>query len=196
MKYFFLILMFPLVALATEPKCNGNGNCDDVNVSTVVMGGAQSSSNTTTVKGSKAFALSGGDMDIADCLSTYNVLFGLWQSTKMNKLCEAERLNQQGRYLEAAQMKCSIWGYRRVYGGRKECIGAVMWVYIEPIDPEPIVTSAPPQIIESVGAIEEHEEMEAELEQAKQQIIYNSKRIENENAQRRAAARKALEGAE
>lgn len=100
------------------------GNCPD--------GGETSVNLSSEVGGdsSKVYALSGGDMDIDDCLATYSVVFGLFQGTNINRLCEAERLNAQGKYQAAAEMKCSLFRFKRIYGKGQKCIDAV--IYIEP----------------------------------------------------------------
>lgn len=78
------------------------------------------------VSGGTALGLSGGDMDINDCLATHSVVFGLWQGTHINKLCVAERMNRDGKYQEAAEMKCSTRGFRNVYGRGQKCVDAVI----------------------------------------------------------------------
>ncbi len=100
-------------------NCNKDGGVVDTNVITEVAGDS-----------SKVYALSGGDMDIDDCLATYSVVFGLFQGTNINRLCEAERLNSQGKYLSAAEMKCSLFRFKRIYGKGQKCIDAV--IYTEP----------------------------------------------------------------
>ncbi len=106
-----------------QHECQGGHNCNDdgevIDVETVIKGDS-----------SKVYALSGGDMDIDDCLATYSVAFGLFQGTNINRLCEAERLNAQGKYQAAAEMKCSLFRFKRIYGKGQKCIDAV--IYTEP----------------------------------------------------------------
>jgi hypothetical protein len=123
----------------------GSGTDIDQETSVVVAGDS-----------SRAFGLSGGDMDINDCLATHSVLFGFWQGTHVNKLCEAERLNREGRYQSAAEMKCSVRGIRRVYGD--DCIDSV-------------ILTAPSEVVE----VHLEDEEDWREEQAQMQIDYDAR---------------------
>jgi len=114
------LLIVPVLVFASDPECRGhscNGGVGDI--TTEVAGSSISTS-------SKGFGVGGGDMDIADCLATHSVLFGLWQGTHVNPLCEANRLNAMGRFEAAARMKCSTHKFRKVYGTGQDCIDAVI----------------------------------------------------------------------
>lgn len=78
------------------------------------------------VKRSVGVGLSGGDMDINDCLATHVILFGIWQGTHTNPYCEALRHDAEGNYQAAAEMRCSTRKYKKVYGKGKACIDAVI----------------------------------------------------------------------
>lgn len=77
-------------------------------------------------KRSVGVGLSGSDMDINDCLATHSILFGLWQGTHTNPYCEAARMDRDGNYLAAAELRCSTRKYEKVYGKGQECINAVI----------------------------------------------------------------------
>ncbi len=149
----------------------------------------------STYSGGRAYGFSGGDMDIDDCLATHSVLFGLWQGTHVNKLCEADRLNRDGRYRAAAEMKCSVRAVRNVYG-RGRCVEAVMLVAPPPPAPPPVVVETDD---------DEEEEWHDEQMQMQQDYDERIQRIEarlnrpppvNHDAERRAKSRASLEGFE
>jgi len=177
MKYFLILfLLCPLVAL---------GSGDDIQKTNVEVTGA-----SYNVSGARGYGLSGGDMDINDCLATHSILFGLWQGTHVNKLCEADRLNRDGRYQAAAEMKCSVRSVRKVYGAR--CVEAVK-------------LSAPPPPLPPPVPSEEDDEEEWHDEQMQMQQEYDERieRIEarlnrpapiviDHGAERRAKSRASL----
>jgi len=168
-------------------------------------------SHNNTVKGdigyvSRAYALSGGDMYIRDCLATHSILFGLWQGTHINKLCESDRLNRDGMYQAAAEMKCSIRSVRRIYG-KDKCVVAVKLSAPPP---------APPIVDEEdddedddwkealnarMAAYEERTvKAEAEAKTARRQaqrVAHTAQIVQqapDEGVERRAKARAALKG--
>ena len=153
----------------------------------------------STYSGGRAYGFSGGDMDINDCLATHSVLFGLWQGTHVNKLCEADRLNRDGKYRAAAEMKCSVRAVRKVYG-RGKCVEAVMLVAPPP-------PPSPPVVVAEDDDEEEHwiEEQQWHDEQVQMQQDYDERIamiesrlnrpapvVEDKDAARRAASRSVL----
>lgn len=103
----------PAWAQGAHDNCNGPSCNDAVVIETIVPGSS-----------SRGYAVGGGDMEISDCLATHSILFGLWQGTHTNPYCEADKMDAQGKYLEAAKMRCSTKKYQKVYG--KDCIDAVI----------------------------------------------------------------------
>ena len=163
--------------------------------------------NTDSAIANRTLALnmSGSDMDINDCLATHSVLFGIWQGTHVNPMCEAARLNAQGNYDAAAKLKCSTKKYRKVFGKGQVCIDAV--IFIPP--PEPV------QVVEDdaryEALIEELAQIRVQQQEQQQQIeerpAVSTARVEtkiqkqqDDLALRRARAKeayqKALEGGE
>ena len=65
-----------------------------------------------------------GDVDINDCLSSYQI-FIFYQGVRVNPLCLADKLDVLGRHHEAAQMRCSMRRVRKVYGTVEDCIDAI-----------------------------------------------------------------------
>jgi len=82
-----------------------------------------STASDAIVGGSRSYGFGSTDVDINDCLSSYSLLFGLWQDVRVNPLCVAEKLNQAGKYEAAAVMTCSVRRVRKVYGD--DCIEKV-----------------------------------------------------------------------
>ena len=151
--FFFLCAVGIVVFLTAPAWATGT----EVEQEVEVVGGQYSGGNT------RAYSVGGGDMDIDDCLATHSILFGLWQGTHINKLCEADRLNRDGKYQAAAEMKCSIRSIRRIYG--ENCIKAVK-------------ISAPPPIELPVIVEEDNWEEEEEAwheEQEQMQVDYDAR---------------------
>lgn len=96
----------------SDHKCQGN-SCNNN-----AMGPAASNA--------KMLAVAGADMEINDCLATHSVAFGAWQGTHTNPHCVAARLDADGKHQEAAEMRCSIRKYRKVYGRGQACIDAII----------------------------------------------------------------------
>ncbi len=195
------ILIFLIISnVEAQHECQGGHNCNNSapGVTTNV---------DTIIDGDRAFGIgvSGGDMDIDDCLATHSILFGLWQGTHINTMCEAARMDRDGNYLSAAEMRCSTYKYRKVYGKGQACIDAVIRV-------------APPRIEEiMVGSINNEDEDERYAEQQEEieylreetasllgQIEYVTQQIEraptvrpqiDSGAARRAKSREAYEKA-
>ena len=197
---FFLIFLFtfsPLV-LADGGGCNGH-SCNESGGDVVTVG-VDVASNPSVSMDSRAYALSGGDMDINDCLATESYLFGLYQRTKPNYLCMADKAQARGELERAAEFRCIYWGVRRSQGGKEECIKRL--TYDNPIIEAVEVSRSPmledddedereyhESLEEQIARLEEH--LEQQIEQAPvPQTIYR-----DEGAERRAAAKAALKWA-
>ena len=166
---------------------DGGGGVVDVGVSTEL------SSVTSFESNNRAYGLSGGDMDINDCLATESYLFGLYQRTKPNYLCMAREAQALGEYDRAAELRCAYWGVRRNQGGKKSCIENMRFENL------PLVV----EIIQS-PMIEDDDEGQRELDYMQAQIAELEQQIEqrpapqrmyiDQGAERRAAAKAALQG--
>jgi len=122
---------------------------------------AQTAGSVST-GGNRALALSGSDMAIRDCLATHSLLFGLWQGTHTNPYCEAVRMDLDGNFLAAAEMRCSTKKYRKTYGKGQECIDAV-------------IRSAPPAPAPLPAVEDDDDEDEWREEQVAMQIDYDER---------------------
>lgn len=109
------------------------------------------------------------EMEIPTCLSPYSVVFGIWKSAKTNPYCEADRLDEDGKHQEAAEMRCSVRYYRKLYG--KDCIKRVL-----------VVPKSEYEIESDPAYIEQREELETvrvELATVQtQQAIYLERQAE------------------
>jgi hypothetical protein len=104
----------------------------------------------------------------------------------------ADQLQAVGKVLEAAQLRCSYFSIRRIYGGREECVAVLVHEnYVPIIEPLPMV------IYESDDEDDlEHELVQMELQHLKEQIQQAPPPrvvIQDDGAERRAKARAALE---
>ena len=171
MKIFLLtclVMLFPFTAYASGT---------DIEQEVEVIGGQYAGGST------RAYSVGGGDMDINDCLATHSVLFGLWQGTHINKLCEADRLNRDGQYQAAAEMKCSVRSIRRIYG--KNCIERLKLEAYVPVENEPAVIVEPDGDDEDwhreqIMIQEEYDARIAALEQRLEQRATNTRTVVRE----------------
>ncbi len=193
---FILLLLAPLVLAQSDHHCQGN-SCNDSGSSGGVVDvslNSELSTITSFESSSRAYALSGGDMDINDCLATESYLFGLYQRVKPNYLCMAEVAQAKGEYERAAEFRCAYWGVRRVQGGKKQCIERLKY-------DNPIML---PTTSSTVSKVEDDDEGQREFEQMQAQITELEYQIEQRpepqriyidaGTARRAAAKAALKG--
>lgn len=139
-----------------------------------------SDSASTLNSSGDTIALGGlGDVDIADCLYSYQV-FIFWQGTATNALCVADKLDIIGKHHEAAEMRCSVKRVRKVYGTVDQCVAAVE--YVPPPEPAP-----PPEVEEIVVT-----QQQAEIHIEEEQEVHDSleERLARIEAGQRAAAMK------
>lgn len=93
-------------------------------------------STETIVKGNRGISVSGSDMEINECVSSFSWLFGIVQEVRTNPLCVAKQLEAEGKYKAAAELRCSVRRVRTAYGSMEKCIDAV--IFIPPPEPEPV----------------------------------------------------------
>lgn len=109
MTRWLLVLLLPLAAIASdERRAVGNASSADA---------AAAVSNE-----SRALGLGGSDVDIAEGYRSYSVLFGLYQDTKVNPLAIAGQLAAEGRYREAAVLRCYPRTVHKALGGMDACV--------------------------------------------------------------------------
>ena len=200
-----ILLVLMLVALAAtrseaQHECQGGHNCND---DAGVINAGSSVQNTIAGDSVRAFSLSGGDMDIDDCLATESFLFGIWQRTKPNYFCLADKAQAAGHIKEAARLRCGYMGVRRKFGGLDGCMEAMTFENEVVESPEwDALYNRYAQYAddeeEERGQLEELEmkvvQLEQQIEQAPAPVYVN--RGADKDAQRRANSRKALKGEE
>ena len=165
----WVVIMLSLLAVivvfdvAFGDDGHGHDHHDATSANTVVGGDS-----------SRVVAVGGGDMDIDDCLATHSIIFGLWQGTHVNALCEAVGMDRDGKYQGAAEMRCSTHKYRKVYGKGQKCIDAV-------------IRTAPPAAV----IIESNEEDDDEHQQELDAIYARLSDYEAQATEAKAEARNA-----
>ncbi len=148
-----LALVVPRYALAGG-KCNGH-SCNDVNVDAELNSDVEVNSNVsvnpvTSVDAAsstavdvtsrdRSYGLSLGDVDINDCYRSYQVL-AVWQGSQKNRWCMADSLDAKGMHEAAAKVRCSLDGYRKLFGSHDECLALST---MPPMPTEPVVAAEP-----------------------------------------------------
>jgi hypothetical protein len=191
-----LLLVCPVVFAGGDCKGHSCNNGGDVDVVTSLGG------NST-----RAYSVSGGDMDINDGLATDTYAFGLYQTTKPNRISLAEDAQRAGEIETAALLRCSYWTVRKAWGwigGKKKCINALMFQYEQEVVQTPDLTDLYSQQARFEEKEDQNErqiiEQQAELDYVKAELarVQTSPDLERqlrEDARRRANARKALQEA-
>lgn len=148
MRRFILLVVATLVASTAY----AGGDDLEANAKSVLNSGDTNLVNTPS-HSSRAFSVSGSDMDIRDGYRSYSVLFGLWQDTKVNPLSLARQLAAEGNYEAAAMIRCSVKTVSKALGGKQPCIEALS-------KPPPAPPPPPPEVSE----VNEDDEDEAEFQ--------------------------------
>ena len=157
-RFAFGLLLGVLMGLALEVnaqgdhKCQGGHNCNEDGVIVSPINGSDKS---------YVLGLGGGDMEINDCLATHSLLFGIWQGTHVNAMCEAARMDNRGDYQAAAEMRCSTKKYKKVYGKGQACVDAIIYVPTNNLEPDPAPNDEPIDYV----AQQEYEDRIAALEE-------------------------------
>ncbi len=115
----YLLLLLPVLAFANgdDDDCRGH-SCNDSDTIVELISGDQVSKNT-----SLALAQSLGDVDLgraAQCVVTeqYGIIIWQRQNWEYDPWCIAGILDEQGKYVEAAQMRCFHKPTSKLYGDR------------------------------------------------------------------------------
>ena len=115
-----VLLLFPASGVASD-----HDRYDDRDEA-VILG-------DTVVTGKRGVSVSGADMEINECVSSFSWLFGIVQEVRTNPLCVAKQLEAEGKYQAAAELRCSVRRVRKAYGSREDCEVALL----TEIEPEP-----------------------------------------------------------
>lgn len=164
----------------------------DVNANAASTGGAATVNNNA-----RALSLSGSGMEIRDCIATHAILFGLWQGTHINKPCVADRLDAVGKHEEAAQMRCSMHSFKRVFGRGQSCIDAVILTALpepEPAPATPIVMVPPDddELDDEKGRV--HDDISARLDAMDAARAANIRRYNRDKVAQKKADEAFYEG--
>ena len=190
----WLILFLPVLAFASDDERGPNV---DVDVKTItktsvatgdVSTGDMNVENTLMGSNSDVITTVLGDVDIADCLYSWQVI--IVQGVAINKFCQYMELARDqhllGNFLTEARIKCQVGIIQDLWENERECVEAVR--YRPPsLPPAPVpVTVVPDQHLEESASI--HTEQQQEFESLEQRLA----RIEagQRNAARRAAEKR------
>jgi hypothetical protein len=125
----FLVVVLALPAYASGDckgqSCNNGGGGDltttvDVDTPINMQSSSNMSSSTSVNDSSRAFGIGMGDVDINDCYRSWSMIG--YQDSKPNLLCLARELMAEGKYAEAAELRCAPRAVRKALGGKEECI--------------------------------------------------------------------------
>lgn len=188
-----LVIFLIVFDVHAQHECQGGHNCNDGEILDPQQ----------QVKRSVGIGVSGSDMDINDCLATESWIFGLYQRTKPNYLCMADKAQARGELTRAAEFRCIYWGVRRAQGGKDECIERL--TYDNPPALEVMVGQVPDTDEDDDDRyVQQQEEIEYLREESASlagQLKQITRRLEqppiqiDDGAERRAKSREAYEEA-
>jgi len=122
MRLLPILLLLSGVAYAQD-DCRGNRNCNDYggvdgvpSVTTSVSVDSPVDVNSSISNSSRAYGLGLGDVDIAQCYRSWQVL--IYQDSKPNWFCLADSLDAKGLHKAAAELRCSVKSYRQKLGDK------------------------------------------------------------------------------
>jgi hypothetical protein len=145
----------------------------DVNINPTMNSNSTMNANSsmTNSTSSRAYGFGLGDVDIAQCYRSYQLL--IWQDSKINPFCVADSYDQKGLHVMAAVIRCDIGFIRKHFASTVECVDAnTMFVAPPPV----VKTVAPHESFEEHIVVEERHD--TELEDLRQEQVYQFQEIE------------------
>jgi hypothetical protein len=129
MKYSYLLILFAGTALASDDERGPNVDVESIATATATggAGGAGGNANnnlSNSIGGnsSRAYGFGLGDVDIAQCYRSYQLL--IWQDSKINPFCVADAYDQKGLHGMAAVIRCDIGFIRKHFDNDRACLAA------------------------------------------------------------------------
>jgi len=148
---FFLLGVAIILFLAAPVWSTDYGHDSDSTVTT------SSVLNNSVRDSSRSFGLGAGDVDINDCYRSWSVI--LYQDSKVNKLCLADRQIAQGLYEAGARTRCSVRSVVKDYDNFDHCVRLnTVVIYVAP-------APAPEANFEEEEAEEEWREEQMQMQQ-------------------------------
>jgi hypothetical protein len=188
----WLILFLPVLALASGDDESVTVE-QEVNVDTVLNANPTMNANPimnaegstlTNSTSSRAYGFGLGDVDIAQCYRSYQLL--VWQGSQINPFCVADSYDQKGLHIMAAVVRCDIGFIRQHFDTDAACIEANTMVVQAPEPPPPPAPTPTLSIPDT--HIQQEVEIHTEQREAFETLEQRLARIE---AGQRDAARKA-----
>ena len=186
-KWKIILLFLPIFAYASG---GGGGDAEAQAEADAI---ATASILDTADFNSQILSFAWGDVEIKDCIYTVQY-FIFYQGAKINPLCVADNLDVIGKHKEAAEMRCSIKRYRKPYGSRHQCVRTTMFVAPDNTDEEQLMLQQ--QVVELQHQYEELKAAPPPEPTVITRTIVDPelKKLLQEDVERRARAREALEG--
>ncbi len=211
MRHWLLIILALSTLVAASDDERGPNVDQNVDVNSVVnanssMSGGDSINTMNNSTSSRAYGFGLGDVDIAQCYRSYQLL--IWQDSKINPFCVADAYDQKGLHMMAAVIRCDIGFIRKHFDTDSGCLRAnTMASAVMPTRPDlgAVYEQAAKDVKqthdddddERRGQIEEAQEymrnLEARLDRADANRRANVARYEREQAAQRQFALDALE---
>ena len=187
MKWIMLLVFAAGAVFASEDRKDPNVDVDvDVETITETVFNSNptmnsnpvmnSTSNMTNSTSSRAYGFGLGDVDIAQCYRSYQLL--IWQDSKINPFCVADSYDQKRLHTMAAVIRCDIGFIRKHFNSNESCIAANTMTMVElpppPISPEAF---APHESFEEHVVVEERHD--TELEDLRQEQVYQYQALDD-----------------
>jgi len=122
---YLLVFLLAPVALASDDERGPNVDVETVttvNTTSNMTGGDTNLTNSTGGNSSRAYGFGLGDVDIAQCYRSYQLL--IWQDSKINPFCVADAYDQKGLHMMAAVIRCDIGFIRKHFDTDSGCLDA------------------------------------------------------------------------
>ncbi len=125
MRYAAALILVAGIALASDDERGPNVDVETVttmNNTSNMTGGDTTLTNSAGGNSSRAYGFGLGDVDIAQCYRSYQLL--IWQDSKINPFCVADAYDQKGLHMMAAVIRCDIGFIRKHFDTDSACLSA------------------------------------------------------------------------
>ena len=176
----FAFLMMITLARPAEAGPSAEAEANSKSVSKA-LGGNSSAENNLTMGGdsSKAYGFGMGDVDINQCLYSWQVLFV--QGVKLNLWCAADAYDAAGQHDNAARTRCRIKGIKESYDSKQDCIDGETREPVEAEEPSASIPDLGNLYVQAARYDEHEDEYASKLDRVEKELASLKKRKQPSN---------------